>query len=106
MLGWLLFQRSTESAMPGTHDQNVRVTLPVGGAELLLADVEPALQAASTRVAAAVPTASRSLPRDRTVRPALRIEDVMCCLLLSSPAPPDGLVWAFWERSQMGWARL
>src|ERR1700734_710780 len=93
MLGWLLFQRSTESAMPGTHDQNVRVTLPVGGAELLLADVEPPLQAASTRVAAAAPTASRSLPRDRTVRPALRIEDVMCCLLLSSP-PRRRTVWA------------
>jgi hypothetical protein len=78
--------------MPGTHVQKVRVTLPVlllvllvllAGAALLLLLL---LQAASARAPAAAPAASRSLRRDRALRPVLRIEDVIVLL-------PPTLLW-------------
>src|SRR5580693_10710835 len=93
MSGWLLFQRLTDWEMPGTHDQNVRVTLPL----LAAGDEPPLLQAARASAAAAAMIASRRLSRRRT-RLVLRIEDDMRCYLLildtarhpSRPATPFG----------------
>ena len=84
MSGWVLFHTLTDWEMPGTHVQKLRVTLPLlllllpllllAGAVLLL------LQAASARAPAAAVAASRSLRRNRALRPAPRINDVIVLL--------------------------
>jgi hypothetical protein len=94
MPGWVLFHRLTDVAMPGTHDQKVRVTLPLLllPPVLLLVGVAPLLQAARARIAAAAaPAASRSLRRNLGLRPALWINDVMVLL-------PPKLRWPRSER--------
>jgi hypothetical protein len=84
--------------MPGTHDQNVNVTLPL----LATGDEPPLLQAARASAAAAAMIASRRLSR-RLTRLVLRIEDDMRCylLILDAARPPLASCDASWERSQM-----
>ena len=93
MSGWLLFQRLTDWEMPGTHDQNVSVTLPPLAAledepPLAGEDEPPLLHAARAKAPATVASASRRLPRWRARLLEPRIEDDMGCYLLILPAAP------------------
>src|ERR1700761_7001721 len=104
MSGCSLFHRLTDWAMPGTHDQNVRVTLPPLALAplpvLALApvpeDEPPLLQAARARAPAATATASsRRRPRCGARLPELRSEDDMRCYLLILPAARPRRGWRF-----------
>jgi hypothetical protein len=86
-----LFHRLTDWEMPGTHDQNVSVTLPPAALVLALPleDEPPLLQAARAKT----PTATATISRRRPTRGArlleLRSEDDMRCYLpILCCAPP------------------
>src|SRR6185312_1485806 len=92
MLGWVLFHRLTDWEMPGTHDQNVSVTLPPAALVLALPleDEPPLLQATRAKT----PTVTATISRRRPTRGArlleLRSEDDMRCYLpILCCAPPS-----------------